>query len=93
MNRFDRLRAISNNAAKQASEDCASKIKKLTNNQLDEVLAELKNSRVNKREVEELMDKVQASTDKNKAVREFIDKSENICKAVTNIIGKMIIIS
>ena len=26
-------------------------------------------------------------------MREFIDKSENICKAVTNIIGKMIIIS
>jgi hypothetical protein len=35
MNKFDKLKAISNNAAKQASKDCAVKIGKLTNNQLD----------------------------------------------------------
>lgn len=92
MNKFDKLKTISNNAAKQASEDCAAKIEKLTKNQLDEVLAELKNSRVNKGEIEELIGKVQASTDKNKAVRDFIDKSENVCKVVAGIIGKMITI-
>lgn len=93
MNKFDKLKSISNSAAKQASEDCAAKIEKLTKNQLDAVLSELQSSGVNKNEVNELLSKVQVSTDKNKAVRDFMDKSENICKMVAGIIGKMITVS
>lgn len=93
MNKFDKLKSISNSAARQASEDCAAKIEKLTKSQLDTVLTELKNSGVNKKEVEELLSKVQVSTDKNKAVRDFMDKSENVCKMVAGIIGKMITVS
>jgi hypothetical protein len=93
MNKFDKLKSISNSAAKQASEDCAAKIEKLTKCQLDTVLAELKSSGVNKNEVNELLSKVQVSTDKNKAVRDFMDKSENICQIVASIIGKVITVS
>ena len=92
MSKFDKLKAISNNAAKQASEDCSVKIEKLTKSQLNIVFAELKRSGVDKNEVDELLSKVQVSTDKNKAVRDFIGKSENVCKLVAGIIEKMITI-
>lgn len=91
MNKFDKLKAISNNAAKQASKDCTVKIGKLNNNQLDEILAELKRNREHRDEVNELLSKVQTSTDKNKTVRDFIDKSENVCNMIAGIIGKIII--
>ncbi|MFA7492961.1 MAG: DUF1133 family protein [Proteiniphilum sp.] len=90
MNKFDKLKVISNNAAKQASEDCAAKIKKLTNSQLNIVLAELKTSGVNKSEVDDLLRKVQASTDKNKVVKDFVSNSENICLAVIGIMKRII---
>ncbi|MDL2277394.1 hypothetical protein LJC57_02265 [Parabacteroides sp. OttesenSCG-928-G07] len=93
MNKFDKLKSISNSAAKQASEDCAAKIEKLTKSQLDTLLAELKSSGVNKNEVNELLSKVQVSTNKNKAVRDFMKKSENICQVVAGIIGKMVTVS
>jgi len=90
MNKFDRLKSISNNAAQQASVDCTAKIEKLTNSQLDEVIKELKNNGANKNEVAELVRVVQAATDKNKALQDFVGKSQNICQAVSTIIGKFV---
>jgi len=90
MNKFDKLRAISNNAAKQASADCASRIEKLTTNQLDAVIAELKNSGANKDEVNKLCQEIQTATDKNKAVQNFVHKSENVCQAMADIIGRIL---
>lgn len=90
MNKFDRLREISNDAAQQASADCASKIEKLTSNQLDTIIEELKKSGANRSDVTRLCQEIQTSTDKNKTVQNFVHKSEIICQAVADIVGRIL---
>ncbi len=88
--KLDRLRAVSNNASRQASADCAEKIKGLNLNQLDSIIEELQKSGANRAEVTRLSQEMQTATDKNKTMRDFVNNSENVCQAVAGIIGRIL---
>ena len=89
MTKFDKLKTASNNVAQQILADYAAKIEVLTVGQLNGILADLPNSKINKSELNELLSKVQAATDKNKVLKEYMSKSTNVCQAVIGILAKI----
>lgn len=90
MNKFEKLRAISNEAAKQASANCAARVAKLTENQLSTVMDELKRNCADKSEVSRLEREIQSATDKNAALQNFVHKSQAVCQSVADIIGQIL---
>lgn len=77
-------------AAKQAAEETnqhfAEKIFSLTASQINNVLDELKKSSVSKEAVESIEKIILSSTDKNKKLKEIVDKGDELAKVIMNII-------
>jgi len=77
-------------AAKQAAEETnqhfAEKILSLTASQINNILDELKKSSVSKDAVESIKKIILSSTDKNKKLKEIVDKGDELAKVIMNII-------
>lgn len=86
MNKLDKLKKASAKASQQTSDELAAKIEALTLTQFDSLIESLRNTSVNDQDVARLIAAVDAATDKNKVIRDYIAQSESLAKAVGGVL-------